>query len=277
MTQRTVLITGASSGMGAAAARLFAARGWRVYGGARRETLIPTAPNITALHLDVTVHSDNVRFVSQVMTDQPRIDVLINNAGYGEFGPLEEVPLSAVHQQLATNLLGAADLTQLVIPIMRRQRSGRIVNISSIAGDIYTPLGGWYYVSKHALNVWSDTLDVELRQFGLRSVVVAPGDTASSWSAIALRHAAANLTTDSPYRGLLTAMQGVLTTGERVSGATSADLATVFYRAATAPHPRRRYYHSPLDQFLTHIVRAHPTLYHQAMVAGTRFIMRHPH
>ncbi|MFD1485433.1 SDR family NAD(P)-dependent oxidoreductase [Lacticaseibacillus baoqingensis] len=271
--QKTILITGASSGMGKAATILFAQHGWTVFAGARRTQLIPTGENIHPLALDVTDHASNSAFVAQAMTGQTRLDVLLNNAGYGEFGPLEEVPLKAARQQLETNLLGAADLTQLVLPLMRRQGFGRIINNSSIGGDMYSPLGGWYYVSKHALNVWSDTLDTEIRQFGLRSIVVEPGGTESNWSTIAMQHAQANLHPDSPYQALTT---GFLTVFERflgTSSATSADLAAVFYQAATAKRPHRRYFNACSDRLVARFARVHPEMFAQLMAWASRLAL----
>lgn len=263
--QKTILITGASSGMGKAAAQLFADHGWQVFAGARREQLIPTGENIHPLHLDVCDHTSNLAFVAAALTQQTRLDVLLNNAGYGEFGPLEEVPLASARKQLETNLLGAADLAQLVLPIMRRQGYGRIINNSSIGGDMYSPLGGWYYVSKHALNTWSDTLDSEIRQFNLRSVVVEPGGTASNWSTIAMQHAQANLKPDSPYQRLTDGFLSLFDRFLTVSSATSEDLAEVFLRAATDKRPHRRYYNAPADRAVAAFARIHPGVFAQVM------------
>lgn len=265
MTKKTILITGASSGMGKAATELFAARGWRVFAGARRTELIPTGENIHPMHLDVCDHNSNLAFVAGALTQQTRLDVLLNNAGYGEFGPLEEVPLASARKQLETNLLGAADLAQIVLPIMRRQRYGRIINNSSIGGDLYTPLGGWYYVSKHALNTWSDTLDSEIRPFGLRSVIVEPGGTQSNWLNIAMDHAKANLKPDSAYRQLTDTVGGLYAHSSFMTGATSEQLAEVFYQAATAKRPRRRYYHACGDRLIANFARVHPELFRHGL------------
>lgn len=275
--QKTILITGASSGMGKAATTLFAQRGWLVYAGARRVEKIPTGANIHPLRLDVTDHASNLAFVAAALTQQTRLDVLLNNAGYGEFGPLEEVPLVNARQQLETNLLGAADLAQIVLPIMRRQGYGRIINNSSIGGDLYTPLGGWYYVSKHALNTWSDTLDAEIHQFGLRSVVVEPGGTQSSWSTIAMQHAEANLKADSPYRRMTRVAADLFAKNEQLSGATSAQLAEVFYQAATDKRPRRRYFHAWPDRLMANFARVHPELFRHGLNLAVSLAMKMSH
>lgn len=266
MTKKTILITGASSGMGLAATKLFAEKGWEVFAGARRVTKIPTGAHIHALQLDVTDTPSKRNFVQTAQELTGRIDVLLNNAGYGEFGPLEEVPIARARQQLETNLLGAAELAQLVLPLMRRQGFGRIINNSSVGGDMYSPLGGWYYVSKHSLNVWSDVLDTEIRQFGLRSVVIEPGGTASAWSSIAMDNVKKNLSTDSPYQTLVDKTKGLMTRLGGMSSATSADLAKVFYRAATDQRPKRRYFYAWSDRLMAHFSRVHPGVFHQSMI-----------
>ncbi|ANZ60392.1 short-chain dehydrogenase/reductase [Secundilactobacillus paracollinoides] len=265
MAGKTVFITGASSGMGFAAAKLFAERGWQVYAGARRTEKIPAGNNIHALHLDVTNRESRNAFVDEALEVAGTVDVLINNAGYGEFGPLEEVSEENARKQLETNLLGASELTKLVLPTMRFQRSGRIINISSIGGEMYSPLGGWYYVTKHALNVWSDTLDTEVRQFGIRSIIVEPGGTASSWTEIAMANAEKNLKPDSPYLKLTNGTKALLKRLGGQSSATSEDLAEVFYSAATDVKPKYRYYHSLGDNFVGHFARVHQHLFKHVM------------
>ncbi|GAX01320.1 hypothetical protein C5L25_000973 [Secundilactobacillus silagei JCM 19001] len=266
MIKKTVLITGASSGMGYAATQLFAQQGWQVYAGARRVNNIPVGTGIHPLSLDVTDDDSRKNFV-QAAEKEATLDVLINNAGYGEYGPLEEVSLEKVRRQVETNLFGAAELTKLVLPRMRHQHTGRIVNISSLGGDMYSALGGWYHVTKHGLNVWSDVLDTEIRQFGLRSVVVEPGGTQSSWSDIAMGSIEKNVVPDTPYRSLI---DGTLSVIQRVgshSAATSADLAKVFYRAATDHKPKRRYYFSFSDRMMSRLARVHPGIFHQLIIS----------
>ncbi len=264
MDQKVILITGASSGMGYAAAQLFAKNGWQVFAGARRVSKIPRAANIHALSLDVTDSTSNQAFVATAVREAGRVDVLLNNAGYGEYGPLEEVSMANARKQLETNLLGAAELAQLVLPTMREQGTGRIVNVSSVGGDLYWPLGGWYHVAKHSLNVWSDVLDTEIRQFGLHSVVIEPGGTESSWSEIAMKNVTKNLKENSPYQPLV---NGTMKFMQRLSGtasaATAAELAKVFYRAATDARPKRRYYYSVTDRLMARSARVHAGTFHR--------------
>ena len=259
--QKVVAITGASNGMGLEAARLFAKKGWQVFAGARRVEKIPTDAGITALKLDVTDSFSNQTFIEQILKAAGRIDVLINNAGYGEFGPTEEIPLAAAKKQFDTNYFGAVELTNLVLPTMRAQKFGRIVNISSIGGNVYSPWGAHYYATKAALQQWSDALDLEVAPFGVRSVIVQPGLTQSNWSAIALENAKHNLTADSPYRAHLGSLGLVDSSSKLGAGATSADLAVDFYKAATDCRPKLRYFHSLQDRLMVRVVKTHPALY----------------
>ena len=142
---------------------------------------------------------------------------------------------------------------------MRQQHFGRIVNNSSIGGDMYSALGGWYHVSKHALNVWSDVLDTEVQQFGLRSVVVEPGGTQSSWGKIAMGSIKNNVSENTPYQSLIDGTMAMVSNVGSHSSATSEDLAKVFYRAATEEKPKLRYYFSFSDRMTSHIARVHPT------------------
>ncbi|AYG01445.1 SDR family NAD(P)-dependent oxidoreductase [Lactococcus allomyrinae] len=258
---KTVIITGASNGMGYEAAKLFANKGWQVFAGARRVKKIPTDKNITALKLDVTDSKSNQAFVTEILNQADRIDVLINNAGYGEYGPAEEISMENVRKQFETNFFGAVELSQLVLPTMRTQKSGRIINISSIGGDLYMPLGSFYHATKAAMQQWSDTLDTEVKAFGIRSIVIQPGGTASSWGAIAMENAEKNLKQNSPYQPLVVSIRGALSGESLGAGATSLQLAELFYKAATDEKPKRRYFHSMGDRAIVHIARAHPKLF----------------
>ncbi|WP_394206237.1 SDR family NAD(P)-dependent oxidoreductase [Lactococcus chungangensis] len=263
---KVVAITGASNGMGFAAAELFAKKGWIVYGGARRVEKIPVSENIHALKLDVTDHDSNVAFIKQIMATEQGIDVLINNAGYGEYGPVEDTPLDNARRQFETNFFGAADLAQLVLPIMRAQKSGRIINISSIGGDVYMPLGGYYHATKAALQQWSDSLDIEIAPFGVRSLIIQPGGTQSAWSDIAMAHARKNLKTDSVYTRLVDKVSALLTANEHTSGASSRDLAQVFYKAATDARPKRRYFNTLGDRAMVWLARSCPRVFKKVFV-----------
>lgn len=258
---KTVIITGASNGMGYEAAKVFASKGWKVFAGARRVEKIPTDPNIIAMKLDVTDSSSNHNFIEEVIKQSHQIDILINNAGYGEFGPAEEIPMENIRKQFETNFFGAVELTQLVLPTMRAQKSGRIINISSIGGDLYTPLGSYYHATKAAIQQWSDALDAEIIDFGVRSIIVQPGGTASSWGEIAMANASKNLKKDSAYQPLVDRVQKALSGAGTAVSATSLDLANLFYKAATDSKPKLRYFNAFGDRAAVHIARAHPRLF----------------
>ena len=174
---KVVLVTGASSGMGHEAAILLAKEGHHVYAGARRVGRMADLADhgITAVELDVTKGDDNERVVNQVIEGEGRIDILINNAGFGLYGPVEDVALEDARYQFEVNLFGLAHLTQLVLPHMREQGSGRIVNISSVGGRVFSPFGAWYHATKHALEGWSDCLRLETAPFNIQVVLVEPG------------------------------------------------------------------------------------------------------
>ncbi len=269
---KVVAITGASNGMGFAAVELFAKQGWTVYGGARRVEKIPAAEHIHALKLDVTDHASNQAFIDKIFQQEKRIDVLINNAGYGEYGPVEDISLEHARRQFETNFFGAADLAQLVLPIMRAQQSGRIINISSIGGDVYMPLGAYYHATKAALQQWSDSLDIEIAPFGVRSLVIQPGGTQSAWSDIAMGRARVNLKPDSVYTSLVDKVSALLTTNEHTSGASSEDLAQVFYKAATDARPKRRYFHAFSDRAMVWLARSCPRVFKKLFMTALNYL-----
>jgi hypothetical protein len=247
--------------MGLEAARLFAQKGWVVYGGARRLERIPTENGIHPVKLDVTDNESCKRVIEQVIGAEGRIDVLINNAGYGEYGPLEEVSIDDGRRQFETNLFGPARLAQLVVPLMRAQGVGRIINISSVGEDAFSQLGGWYHATKAALRRWSNVLDLEVRPFGVRSLIVQPGGIQTDWGKVALATADKNAKQNSPYAGLIESVRSLFGGNSRFVSATSADLAKVFYRAATDPQPKYAYFNTRGDRFMAWIARVHPKLW----------------
>ncbi|WP_290123295.1 SDR family NAD(P)-dependent oxidoreductase [Lactococcus fujiensis] len=257
-------MTGASNGMGLEAAKLFASKGWHVIAGARRVEKIPVDPQIMALKLDVTDHDSNVNFVESALAKTGRIDVLVNNAGYGEYGPAEEIPMSLIRKQFETNFFGAVELTQLVLPTMRAQKFGRIVNISSIGGDVYMPLGAYYHATKAALQQWSDVLNLEVEPFGIRSICIQPGGTQSSWGNIAFENAKKNLAAQSPYLPLVEAVSAGMESFMK-NAPTSADLAKIFYKAATDVKPQLRYFNAFSDKVMVKVARHHQKLFYHVM------------
>lgn len=182
-----MLVTGASAGIGKAIAHRLLSDGWTVYGAARRVERMSDieSEGAKAVFLDVTDDESMRACVDAILEAEGRLDALINNAGYGSYGAIEEVDLDEARRQFEVNVFGLARLTQLVIPSMRRRGAGRIVNISSMGGRIWMPIGGWYHATKHAVEVLSDALRVEVRPFGIDVVVVQPGAIESEWSDVA--------------------------------------------------------------------------------------------
>jgi len=180
---KVILITGISSGIGLETAKILAGAGYTVYGGARRQENMLGLENlgVRCMYMDVTDDDSLNAAVNYVISNEGRIDVLINNAGFGIYGTVEDVPLSEAKHQLEVNLYGPARLIQLVLPYMRRQNSGMIINISSVAGRMSIPLGTWYHASKHALEALSDSLRNEVGQFGIKVVIIEPGIIDTAW------------------------------------------------------------------------------------------------
>ncbi|WP_027940597.1 oxidoreductase [Amycolatopsis taiwanensis] len=177
MATKVCLVTGASSGIGHATALELLRAGHVVYGAARRVSKMEPlrAAGGQVVELDVTKEADVNEVVRVILAEQGRIDVLVNNAGAGLHGSVEEVGLDKARSLFDVNVFGPARLTQLVLPHLRKQGSGTVVNVSSIAGEIALPLGAWYYASKHALEAYSDTLRQELSPFGINVVLIQPG------------------------------------------------------------------------------------------------------
>ena len=175
--KKVILITGASSGIGKTTALRLIQDGHTVYGAARRVEKMKDLEKAGghAIEMDVTDAEQVKAAVAQVIKDQGRLDVLVNNAGYAVYGAVETVSIEDARRQFDVNLFGLARITKEVLPHMREQRSGQIINISSMGGKVYTPLGAWYHATKHALEGWSDCLRLELKAFDIDVVVIEPG------------------------------------------------------------------------------------------------------
>lgn len=174
---KAVLITGCSSGIGEATARRLAGHGWTVYASARRLESIESlaGAGCKLLQLDVCDEQSMRAAVETVERDHGAVGVLVNNAGYSQGGPIEQVPLKAVRRQFETNVFGLIALTQMALPAMRAQGWGKIVNIGSMGGRLTLPGGGLYHATKHSLEAISDALRFEVRGFGVDVVLVEPG------------------------------------------------------------------------------------------------------
>ena len=187
---KVILITGASSGIGFDAAKILAQQSHKVYAAARRVELMEPlkVDGVQVLGMDVTDEASMQQGVEAVIQAEGRIDVLINNAGYGFFGAIETVPLEEARRQVEVNVFGLARLTQLVLPHMRKQGSGRIVNTSSIAGKMVFYMGGWYNVTKYSVEAFSDALRMEMQPYGIDVVMIEPGAIKTDWGPIAAKH-----------------------------------------------------------------------------------------
>ena len=190
MDKKVALLTGGSSGIGYESAKALARRGYLVYAAARRVSLIEAMkePGVRPLAMDLTDEDSLQRGVQTVIAEQGRIDALVNNAGYGYLGAIEAVSLQEARRQLEVNLFGLARLSQLVLPYMRAQGGGRIVNVSSVAGKVSVAKGGWYTVSKFAVEALSDSLRIEMKPFGVQVVLIEPGPIRTDWGLIAADH-----------------------------------------------------------------------------------------
>ena len=189
MTQQKIaLVTGASSGMGKDFAKALLKEGMVVYAVARRLESMNDLKELGAipLKMDIVNESDVARVVDTIQKDYGRIDVLINNAGFGSYGAVEETTIDDARYQFEVNLFGLANITQKIIPMMRTQKSGKIINISSMGGKVYTPMGAWYHATKHALEGWSDCLRLELNPFGIDVVIIEPGAILTEFSSVML-------------------------------------------------------------------------------------------
>ncbi len=213
---KAVLITGCSSGIGEATARRLAAGGWTVYATARRLEAIEHLRDAgcRTLALDVTDEASMRTAVDEVQRAEGAVGVLVNNAGYSQGGAIEQVPLDAVRAQFETNVFGPIALTQMVLPGMRAQGWGKVVNIGSMGGRLTFPGGGLYHATKYSLEAISDALRFEVKGFGVDVVLIEPGLIVTEFAATAVAKAdeAAGTTADGPYAEF-DAKVSALTTG----------------------------------------------------------------
>src|ERR671910_859750 len=241
MGQQVALVTGASSGIGAATARRLGAAGYLVYAGARRVERMQQLDEagIRVRPLDVTDDSSMTGVIDEIIGDNGRVDVLVNNAGYGSYGSVEDVPLAEARYQLEVNLVGLARLTQLVLPQMRASGTGKIVNVSSIGGHFGEPLGAWYHASKFAVEGFSDSLRLELHPFDIDVIVMEPGAIRTEWGKGALE-SAEKYSGDTAYGQQVDAMRALYAHAER-RGSEPEIVAEAIFKAISAAKPKARY------------------------------------
>lgn len=239
---QSVLVTGASSGMGKDFAQRLLKEGMTVYAAARSVDKMADLAEAGAivLEMDITKDADVVAAVEKIKSGHGGLDVLINNAGYGQYGSVEETSVDAARYQFEVNLFGLARLTQLLIPGMRERGKGLIINISSMGGVMYTPLGAWYHATKHALEGWSDCLRFELEPHGIDVVIVEPGLINTGFGdAVGENFTDAE---DSPYAELVAAIKkGTKETYEAGRFSPPSVITNVIVKAIHAQRPKTRY------------------------------------
>lgn len=253
-----VLITGSSGGIGAATAARLARDGMLVYATARRASTLDelAALGCRTLDLDVTDEESMQDAVAMVTREHGHVAALVNNAGYGEYGAVEEVPPERIQVQFETNVFGLARLCQLVLPGMRAAGAGRIVNMSSMGGRIVFPLGGYYHATKHAVEAITDALRFEVAPFGIFATLIEPGLIRTGFGSTVGETLAASTASSSPYRALALAVDGQR--GPSYASRLAAGPETVaaaVHRALTVPRPKPRYVVTPAAKALVHTRR----------------------
>ena len=245
-SKRTVLVTGCSSGIGLATCHVLSRRNFMTYGTVRnlskakkiqdlinRENL-----SLKILRLDVNDNQSIKLAVKKILTDTGRIDVLINNAGYGMFGPVEEITTQEVKKQFETNFFGTIRLIKAIVPIMRKQGNGTIVNISSMVGRFGVPLNSAYVSSKFAVEGLSESISFELEEFGIRVIVIEPGVVKSDFFHN-VKVKGMNL--ESPYHKLMERRVNFLDKAMKNSLTSSYDVADTILEALNSKDPKFRY------------------------------------
>ena len=240
--KKVALVTGASSGIGKETAKLLLQNGFAVYGAARRVEKMAELreAGIKLIAMDVTYDNSMVSGVNEILKNEKRIDVLVNNAGYGSYGAMEDVPISEARYQFEVNVFGLARLTQLVLPTMRAQHSGRIINISSIGGSIGEPHGSWYHATKFAVEGLSDSLRMELKQFGIDVVVIKPGMIVTEWNKIA-RDNMLKVSGNTVYSDLVKKHVKMFERADGKMGSQPIVIAKIVTKAVLATKPKTRY------------------------------------
>lgn len=240
---KVILITGASSGIGKESAKKLIQEGHIVYCAARRIDQMKDLETLGGipLQMDVTREADIDRVVESILQKEGRIDVLWNNAGYGLYGSVEDVPLAEARKEMDVNVFGLAAMTQKVAPHMRKARSGTIINTSSMGGKMYFPMGAWYHASKHAVEGFSDCLRLELAPFNVRVVVLEPGFIATEFNSVLLDNFA-KLPADSPYRDLMDKIAAGTRNASQPGGASQPSvIARTVSKIVGTENPKTRY------------------------------------
>ena len=241
--KKVILITGASSGIGKDTAISLIKEGHIVYGAARRlemmQDIIQAGGH--AIKMDILKDRNIDDVVNQIINEQNRIDVLINNAGYGLWGAVETISIDEAKRQFDVNIFGLAYLTKKIIPLMRKQKSGKIINMSSMGGKVYTPFGAWYHATKYALEGWSDCLRIELKSFGIDVILIEPGVIKTEFQDV-MMDSTVERSIGTPYEKKLKALEKA--TQEmyaRGIGSPPSTITKLIIKAINSHNPKRRY------------------------------------
>ncbi|WP_035357155.1 oxidoreductase [Acholeplasma granularum] len=244
MKAEVVVITGASSGIGRASAIYLKQKGYIVYALARRLDKLKylESKGIHTMYLDVTDNELVYKVINDIYEKEGRIDVLFNNAGYGLYGPIEDLSLEDARNQFEVNLFGVANMIKHVLPIMRKQHFGKIISTSSIGGKVASLLGGWYHASKFALEGLSDSLRLEVKQFNIKVVLLEPGLIKTEFMQNTFEHAK-NLNENTAYKETI---EYVMKQAEKdyIKGSVGSSpivVAKSLHKAIKSRHPKTRY------------------------------------
>ncbi len=239
--KKVVLISGSSSGIGKSCIHAFLKKGYIVYASSR--TLHATFEQSTNLHriqLDVTDATSIKTCVQTILKEQGRIDILVNNAGYGYFGAIEDVSMIEAKKQMEVNVFGLVALTKEVLPYMRQQKNGKIINVSSMGGRVSTPFGGWYHSTKYAVEGLSNCLRLEVQPFGIHVVLIEPGAIKTNWGNIASQHLIdSSQTSDYKKQSLQAAKQMRKMYSKNITAPEV--IAKCIVKASECKHPKPRY------------------------------------
>lgn len=239
--QQIVLVTGASSGIGKAIAEDLAKQGYYVFASARSMDKLETmrSSNIEPLQLDVTDPEDIKAAVAHIQSSKGRLDILVNNAGYGIYGTVEGLTTDQVHRAFDVNVFGLGQMTQAVLPLMRKQKSGTIINMSSVVGKLSTPALGWYAASKHAVEGLTDALRLEVKAFGIKVILIEPGSINTGFEDVAM--ATLNKSNDpAAYQDLREGFSKLIRRGFASAPGPEAVVKEI-NKALSSNHPKARY------------------------------------
>lgn len=270
MKQQVILITGASSGIGKATAQLFAEHGHITYATTRRREAFPELQALAChpLYVDLSDEASMLAAIQDIEAKHGSVDVLVNNAGYSQAGPLEELALTAIRQQFETNVFGPLRMSQLVLSGMRNKGRGRIITVSSLAGVVTMMGTGAYTMSKHAVECFSDVLRYEVKPFGVKVITIQPGGVSTNFTSVE-EALFSQGNQNSPYAKfrenvLKTLHQG---TSENPLILKPEQVAQIILEAATVPHPRRRYQVGVLAKMLPRVRDLLPEIVWDRLVA----------